>query len=382
MSKLIYVQAQADHIASLAKASPVAALEELVWNALDADARNVTIDLVRNALGAVDAVRISDDGTGIDILKTDSTFGSLGGSWKRSASGTLLAHRKVHGHRGCGRFKAFALGSHVEWRTTTRAANELISYSISGTLENPGVFEIAHYPAPGPATGTEVFISGAFANCDALLNAEETVQALAARFALYLRSYPGIRIYFCGLPVTPVIVQNKETEYEIQPENGTVLKLRIIEWKRRFTGAGKLVFSGADGFRLYERNCPVRSGGISFTAYLVSQRFIQMNAENMLELDELNPELRMYLDAAAKTLKKHFAAAQAEAAEFSGLDAWKRDGSYPVPATANAKTRGKFDRLATSLAVALPSFGNLPVADRAIILKHLYNALRASREES
>ncbi len=375
MSKLIYVQAQADHIASLAKASPVAALEELVWNALDADARNVTIDLVRNALGAVDAVRISDDGTGIDILKTDSTFGSLGGSWKRSASGTLLAHRKVHGHRGCGRFKAFALGSRVEWRTTTRAANELISYAISGTLENPGVFEIAHYPAPGPATGTEVFISGAFANCDVLLNAEETVQALAARFALYLRSYPGIRIYFCGLPVTPVIVQNKETEYEIQPENGTVLKLRIIEWKRRFTGAGKLVFSGTDGFCLYERNSPVRSGGISFTAYLVSQRFIQMNAENMLELDELNPELRMYLDAAAKTLKKHFTAVQAEAAESSGLDAWKRDGSYPVPATANEKTRGKFDRLATSLSEALPSFGSLPVADRAIILKHLYKAL-------
>ena len=78
--KQIYVQAQADHIASLAKAAPISALEELVWNALDADAKEVRVDLITNALGAVDAVRISDDGTGIDVLRADATFGSLGGS--------------------------------------------------------------------------------------------------------------------------------------------------------------------------------------------------------------------------------------------------------------------------------------------------------------
>ena len=78
--KQIYVQAQADHIASLAKAAPLSALEELIWNALDADAREVRVDLVTNALGAVEALRVSDDGSGIDVLKADATFGSLGGS--------------------------------------------------------------------------------------------------------------------------------------------------------------------------------------------------------------------------------------------------------------------------------------------------------------
>ena len=81
MSKQIYVQAQADHIESLFKEPPLAAIEELVWHALDADAREVKIDLLTNPLGAVDAVRISDDGTGIDVLRADATFGSLGGSW-------------------------------------------------------------------------------------------------------------------------------------------------------------------------------------------------------------------------------------------------------------------------------------------------------------
>ena len=84
--KEIFVQAQADHIESLFKATPLAAIEELVWNALDANAREVQIDLVMNPLGGIEAIRVSDDGTGIDVLKVDSTFGSLGGSWKRAGA--------------------------------------------------------------------------------------------------------------------------------------------------------------------------------------------------------------------------------------------------------------------------------------------------------
>ena len=205
--KQIYVQAQADHIASLAKAAPVSALEELIWNALDADAREVRVDLITNALGAVEAVRVSDDGTGIDILRADATFGSLGGSWKRLTTASENTHRRLHGRHGRGRFKAFALGSHVEWRTTVRVTGELMSYVLSGDISNPGVFELEAAPEPGPGTGTEVYVSNASVNCDSLLNAAETVQTLSAKFALYLKSYPDVRIYFNGLPVTPVVVQ-------------------------------------------------------------------------------------------------------------------------------------------------------------------------------
>ena len=105
MTKDIYVQAKADHIASLARATPLSAVEELVWNALDADAREVRVDLVQNALGGIDAVRVADDGTGIDILRSEETFGSLGGSWKLQEAGmTASHHRRLHGRHGRGRF--------------------------------------------------------------------------------------------------------------------------------------------------------------------------------------------------------------------------------------------------------------------------------------
>ena len=306
--KPIYVQAQADHIESLFKGSPLMALEELVWNALDADAKEVKVDLITNPLGAVEAVRVTDDGTGIDALKAEQTFGNLGGSWKREGKGTVFSGRRLHGRHGRGRFKAFALGLHVEWRTTMRMGDDLLSFKIAGDADRPGMFDLEDASA-GVATGTEVYISNVRATVDSLLDAGETVQNLAAKFALYLKSYPDVRIYFNGLPVTPVIVQRQTTDYTLKLENGAEAKLEVIEWKRKFVGSGHLVFAGPDGFQLHEQAAGVRSGsGISFTAYLISPRFPTLSAENALVMDELNPEVRMYLDATKKTLKAHFLA--------------------------------------------------------------------------
>ena len=314
--KQIYVQAKPDHIESLAKSTPVSAIEELVWNALDADAKEIKVDLVTNPLGAVEAVRVSDDGTGIDVPNAEATFGSLGGSWKRLATQTGVSHRMLHGRHGRGRFKAFALGTRVEWRTTVLHDGELKSYVISGDVSAPGVFDLDDSAKPGPGTGTEVYVSNAKVNCDSLLNAAETVQTLASKFALYLKSYPDVRIYFNGLPVTPVIVQKRTTDYKLSLENGATAKLEVIEWKRKFTGAGRLVFAGPDGFQLHEQSAVVRSGGVPFTAYLISERFPALSRENALVMDELNPEVRMYVDEAKKVLKAHFLALGDQKSEF------------------------------------------------------------------
>jgi len=370
MSRTIRVQAQADHIESLSKAAPLSAVEELVWNALDADAREVKVDLLTNALGAVEAVRVSDDGTGIDVLSADSTFGSLGGSWKRNTPETVNSHRRLHGRHGRGRFKAFALGGHVEWRTTMRSGKNLTSYVISGDIENPGIFNLEVEMQSGPAT----FVSNVRANCDSLLNAAETVQSLAARFALYLKSYPDVRIYFNGLPVTPVVVQKKTTDYRITIENGAEAKLEIIEWKRRFVGSGRIVFAGPDGFELHEQPAGVRSGGASFTAYLVSPRFPALNAENALVMDELNPEVRMYLDGAKKVIKSHFIAL-GDALAAGRKSGWAEEGSYPFDLSDGSDEAKRFDKLANELADRMESFGEMSPSERGIVFNLLKRAM-------
>ena len=376
--KQIFVQAQADHIESLFKASPVAAVEELVWNALDADAKEVQVDLITNGLGAVTAIRVSDDGTGIDILQADRTFGSLGGSWKRETAATTPGKRRLHGRHGRGRFKAFALGRHVEWRTTMRAGGELLSFTLSGDAERPGVFEL-EASSPGPATGTEVYVDNVASNCDVLLGTVETVETLASKFALYLKSYPSVRIYFNGLPVTPIIVQRGEKEYPIRLESGAEAKLRIIEWKRRFSGSGRLVWCGRDGFQLHEQSAQVRSGGTAFTAYLIADRFIELARENALILDELNPEVRAYLDAAKAQLKAHFAAANANRAE-SMISGWIDDGIYPYDEDDASEERQAFDKLAVSTAMKFEDFASLGAGDKKVVFSLVKAALKLKKD--
>lgn len=371
MTRDVYVQARADHVASLSRAAPLSAVEELVWNALDADAREVRIDLVQNALGGVDEIRVSDDGSGIDLLRVEDTFGALGGSWKRAeGAATPAARRRLHGRRGCGRFKAFALGTHVAWRTTMRAGDALLSYALEGEADEPGVFHV-HEAPPGPATGTEVSVTGVRATADALTAVGPAVQALAAKFALYLKAYPGVQVWYCGIPVSPVVVQKAAATYEVRLEGGAAAKLEVIEWRRKFSGKGRLVFCGRDGFTLHERPAGVRSGQpFSYTAYLVGARFGELAAENALVMDELHPEVRAWLDAARKILKAHFRR-RADAAAGERLAKWIAERSYPFAADDATPARARFDARVADLRAHLEGFDALAPSERAYLFRLL-----------
>ena len=381
MTRDIKVQEKGDYIASLAHASPIAAVEELVWNALDADAREVKIDVIQNALGAVEAIRVSDDGAGIDVDSIDATFGGLGGSWKRDRATTIGLRRRLHGRHGRGRFKAFALGAHVEWRTTRAmvsggpdAGAAVRSYVISGDLESPGIFRVED-AEPGFASGTEVYVTNVRPSADSLTDAGTVVSALAAKFALYLKSYPNVHVYFSGIPVTPVIVRKAVTDYRLQLSSGAEAKLEVIEWRRRFVGSGKLVFCGKDGFALHEQPAGVRPGAaFSFTAYVISPRFAELNAENMLVMDELNPETRAYLDAARKTLRDHFRVRAAEA-DASRVEEWIREGSYPFAKDDTSAERRRFDEAVEDMRMHLDGFDAYPASER----KYLFGLLKSTR---
>lgn len=378
MTKEIYVQARADHVASLAGAAPVAAIEELVWNALDADAHDVRVDVLTNPLGGIDAIRVADDGTGIDLSRVEETFGSLGGSWKR-ADGAATAEngRRLHGRHGRGRFKAFALGGRVEWRTTRRTDGTLVSCVLSGDALEPGVFRVSVADCPGPATGTEVFVTNIRAAAVSLADTTAVVQTLAAKFALYLKAYPNVRVWFNGIPVSPVVVQRHATDYTLSLPQGGTAKLEIIEWRRRFPGAGRLVFCGGDGFARHDRPTGVRTGwAYSYTAYLVSPRIDALAAENALVMDELHPEVRACLDAARKTIRAHFRVRVAEDAD-TRLARWIAEKSYPFAADDTSPERAAFDAAVADLRANLESFDSLPVGERT----YLFNLLKKVTEK-
>jgi hypothetical protein len=383
--KDIHVQAQKDHIFSLCTASPIQALTELIWNALDADAFDVQIDVIQNLLGGIDSIRVADDGLGVNALQADNHFGNLGGSWKRDADKTPLSGRVLHGSKGKGRFKAFALGNHIEWRTTMQTDAGLRSFVLTGTAEDPSLFTLADVPTPGPGTGTEVMVSDISNALGSLLDTSWVVQQLASHFALYLKAYPNVRIYFQGLLVNPVIVQHATQTYHLKSSEGSKAELQVIEWKTK-QSRGKIVFCNTDGFALHEVDAAVRPGsGFNYTAYLVSSRFAALHEENLLILDEMHPEIKAFLDAARDILRRHFRERR-EALTAELLQQWQADGVYPYAADAASEpetaARKRFDACALAIRSCSDNFDILSVVEKKLIFRLLRELLESKPDTS
>ena len=143
-TRKIPVQVAVDQFDRLARPTrPVAAIEELIWNGLDAEANTVEVTLGLAQLGAVETVQVADDGHGMDYDDALRDFSALGGSWKQGQSRTRNDRRSLHGKSGMGRFRAFALGREVTWTSYAQVdGSGCQKIVITGSVDD-GEFEIS-----------------------------------------------------------------------------------------------------------------------------------------------------------------------------------------------------------------------------------------------
>src|SRR5262245_34504984 len=111
------VQLRGDFLETISRVTPLDALTELIWNSLDAEATKVGVRLRRNMLGGIDGVIVDDNGHGMAYDDAVAAFTTLGGSWKKGAHFSKNRTRRLHGEQGRGRYRAFAIGNSVVWRT-------------------------------------------------------------------------------------------------------------------------------------------------------------------------------------------------------------------------------------------------------------------------
>jgi len=105
MTTTIDVRPKQDFWHRLSRTRPLRAISEMVWNALDADADNVSVDFRLNPLGGLQEITIADDGSGIPFdVAAEHRFAALGGSWKARAQRTSK-RRQMQGRFGEGRFR-------------------------------------------------------------------------------------------------------------------------------------------------------------------------------------------------------------------------------------------------------------------------------------
>jgi hypothetical protein len=195
------VEVQPDFIERQAKARPIDALAEIIWNGLDADATTVDVRLGHGEFG-LSSITVTDNGHGIPHAEASTLFTRLGGSWKQRGGFTKTKHRMLHGYEGRGRFKVFALGRAVDWHVNYRPdeSKALSTYDI--TMLESSIREVRisdeNLSADGARTGVEVKVSELHRDFRSL-EPDTSVQELSEIFALYLKDYRDAKIAIEGV---------------------------------------------------------------------------------------------------------------------------------------------------------------------------------------
>lgn len=354
--RTVHIEAKPDHLLRLAKQKdPVGAVAEMIWNALDAEASVVSVDIELNELDGVESVRVTDNGHGMPNASCANYFGGLGGSWKTAAKVSPELKRGLHGRSGQGRLRAFALGEQVRWVTVAKATDGRIERTaISGAVDRPADFDISEPEYIQEPCGTRVEASVP-ADFVTRLTQDDTAQQLASTFAPFLAANLDVRIIYQGTVLDPATVWTDMAEYPVPwPDSDGHAEpvLRVIEWPK---DVGRvLALCDANGVVLDEPSPGIQAPGYHFTAYLLWDGFVERRDDLPLaEMDELGPLLAL----ARETLRTHVKRRDQER-RARLIQEWKTEGVYPYseePAEpAQAVEREMFDEVATRISRRLP----------------------------
>ncbi len=382
----IPVHVKKDHIEALvATKSPIVSVAELLWNGFDADADTVTVRFEHNGLGGLECIRVQDDGGGLSFDEAHALFGNLGGSWKSEKRRTAKG-RSLHGKSGKGRFRAFALGSLVEWKTQSERNEKIISFKVHGSSENLEAFELDEpKEIESRATGTEVIISNIHKNFTSLTD-EDAPQRIAKYFAVYLAEYPGLTIDYNGVIVDPAVAQQHKAEYplgEIAVSGGRMVpaELTIIEWNE--PQGRSLHLCDAQGISLHEMPPGIQAPGFTFSAYLKSDYLRELDKEGVLTLEDLHADVIALVAAAKGKMKEHFRAREAEDAQALVRE-WKEQKIYPYEGEPKdpleTAERQVFDVVAVNLNAYLEDFDEGTDTSKRFTFKLVKQALKENPE--
>lgn len=383
----IKVEVRPDFLERQAKAQPIQALAELIWNGLDADATAVNVEIENDALGGMSKIVVTDNGHGMPRADAPQLFQNLGGSWKRQRLGTLSLNRMLHGQEGRGRFKAFALGNVVDWKVVYDNGGTLSRYDIAVLEREIERVRISdEQPAPGVARGVTVVISELKRQFSSL-KPENAVQELSEIFAIYLKDYRNVSIAIGSERIDPSLAIAGTWEFDLTPildEQDTPhsVVLEVIEWRRQTRRT--LYLCSEQGFPLSQVETRFHVGDFHFSAYLKSSFIRDLHRDGRLDLAEMVPALANAIEEARDKIKELFRSRAAERARIV-VDQWKEKKIYPYEGDAatplETAERQIFDIVAVTVQDASPDFRETPPKQAALHLRLLRHAIERSPTE-
>ncbi len=371
------VTVENDHIERITSARPLLAISELIWNAYDADASEVRIQLEAGQLTRLGRIQVIDNGTGIPRDAVEESFQKLGGSWKKLGAKTN-GGRAVHGEKGQGRFKAFALGETVAW-TSSHGGN---CFSIHGQKGNLKRFELSD-PVPSATQGCTVDIKDVVKDFQ-IWAKDGFADRIRDVFALQLYNDSNFHIIYDGVEVNAREAITSVTPYPINVDFDGIAydaTLEIVEWKKTVDRNLMLCLPGR--FTFYEMPPGIQARGFEFTAYLTAEHFQQLADDHTEGLVDLDPVSTALIEAAKTKLREHFRNREVERSR-DRIKEWVEASIYPYEGVAvdpiEINERQLFDVVALNLADYSADFEKSSQKQKKLVLQLIKAAIETSAE--
>ncbi len=381
--KTIKVEIKPDAIESLSKVSPDRALEELIWNAIDAEATQIEIVFYENSLHGIERIVVSDNGHGISLHESEEVFGSIGGSPKRLRRRSPNLERPYHGKEGKGRYKAFSLGRHIEWHSRFLSNGKIQTFAVELDSEQIGAARVGEAIDCEGKTGCDVMITDLRDTASGLRQTSR-IESLSYRLAPYLIGNPGIQITYDGekLDVTQSLTRDETINVKQSgagDEEPVKFDLRVLEWSK--SRKASLFLCDEHGVALDEVPVDIREVRFFYSAYILSHEVRELHDNDRLASGELDPAVQRIRKAARDTLKNYFRQRQAEEAKHVS-NRIRQEGIYPYPdlpkSPVEKAEQQVFDICAATVHGYLPGFEKADKNSRQFTYRLLREALESS----
>jgi hypothetical protein len=329
--------------------TPVRGLSELIWNAFDADAKNVQVLRSENALEGLEEILVVDDGEGMNFERATRAFGRVGDSWKRPGMQTA-SKRPLHGSQGRGRYSAFALGAEVRWVSISEAVEGgLAGVSVRGRSDALDTFEVDKHIRVDEPSGTVVTLGQIHPAAVKVLDRRaELKNNLLSEFALHLERHKDFSLSVFGeeLSGSDAIVERNDIVLELPAGIAGSAVLTVIEWD--LENVRRTIYLCDDSERVVDEvQAKVQAPGLEFTAYLKWKGFEDMGPLSLQ--DDGETEVGKVIDAGRDALRTYVADALRRH-EAKKIKAWQDEGVYPfkkAPSTPlEAAERDAFNQVA------------------------------------
>lgn len=389
--KSMSVQMTPEHFDRSIKGSPKEAIKELIWNACDADAKNIEVKFEYGGIqGAeeITGILVYDDGHGIPYENVSDYFGKYGRSQK-TVSDKSPGGRIYHGKLGQGRYKCLSAATFVDWETifaTTDGKQYKYEIKINSNSPMDIDFNEVAEPVKADSCGTIVHLHGIQEDkvnaVSKLANNETMIPELLTTFAPYLLAYSDISLIYNGVKLNPThyIEHQEEQNYSFTEEGKPAQKARalFIRWKQSIYG--KEYICGNSGVVYDEKDYGrLKDGKLSL--YLLSDRFETMHKENTLLLGNADPAYSYFEDEARKHVKEILKQQENDDA-VAEIGRLKLEGSYPyleepIDDVGRAE-QSVFDVLAVEVNRVVPQLKSAPTQAKKLTYRLMREAINTN----